>query len=896
MTQDYFKYEGEATRYTSFPLGGIGAGSIGIGADGRLRDWEIHNRPAKGSLNGFTHFAIKAMRGDELVDIRILNGEYKGNAAGELQGTQHNTFGFGPQRETMAGFPWFEKTSLTGPYPVAELNFEDKRFPGNIKMEAFSPFVPLDSRLSSMPAAHFEFEITNDGEEALDYALYGCIGFPFDDAAVETKTGDQTSLIGRAVCKKTSVDYGEICMATDHTDTSYQRNTFRGSWFDTMEVYWQDIAAPGKLNDRFYGVDGEKAIDMPRRNSEHGVLASHFTLQPGQSKRVRYVISWFVPNATKYWEGQSELFEEPKPVSEVWTNYYAGEWSDAHDVAREAFGKWDYAIGRTKRLKELLENTSAPVEVIDAISANLSIIKTATTMRLQDGTFYGWEGCHPNEGCCEGSCTHVWNYQQVLPFLFPDLERSMREADYTYNQVPDSGGMAFRLKLPLGIGLGLARPCVDGQMGNVLKTYRDYKLFGEIEWLKKIWPATKAALEYAWHPENYDKWDLDQTGVMTGRQHHTLDMELFGPNSWLNGFYLAALLAGAEMAEAIGDPEAAKLYRGIYERGRSWTNENLFNGEYFIQQIDLEDKSILEKYNTAKGHAHIFNADIPDIHGMYWSNETAEIKYQIGEGCEIDQVLAGWHGTLYGLEPVFDKEKFKKAVLSIYKYNFKPRLGDTVNPCRVFGMGDEAGTIMCAWPENVRRPRIPVPYSQETMHGFEYAFGTQLMMIGELEKAYEVFKAVRDRYRGDNRNPWNEIECGSNYARSMASFAALLILAGFEFDAAQKTMGFKPITGDDGTYSSLWSNGQSWGSIKIGSDGATLTVEGGQLELTELKICHATLDIEALQIAGASIADGDFAILTAGQSLRVLDGGFELPSNNETKHHHHEDDERSLTF
>ena len=469
----------------------------------------------------------------------------------------------------------------------------------------------------------------------------------------------------------------------------------------------------------------------------------------------------------------------------------------------------------------------------------------------------------------------------------------MREADYTYNQVPDSGGMAFRLKLPLGIGLGLARPCVDGQMGNVLKTYRDYKLFGEIEWLKKIWPATKAALEYAWHPENYDKWDPDQTGVITGRQHHTLDMELFGPNSWLNGFYLAALLAGAEMAEAIGDPEAAKLYRGIYERGRSWTNENLFNGEYFIQQIDLEDKSILEKHNTAKGHVHIFKAD---IHGMYWSNETAEIKYQIGEGCEIDQVLAGWHGTLYGLEPVFDKEKFKKAVLSIYKYNFKPRLGDTVNPCRVFGMGDEAGTIMCAWPDNVRRPRIPVPYSQETMHGFEYAFGTQLMMIGELEKAYEVFKAVRDRYRGDNRNPWNEIECGSNYARSMASFAALLILAGFEFDAAQKTMGFKPITGDDGTYNSLWSNGLSWGSIKIGSDGATLTVEGGQLELTELKICHATLDIEALQMAGASIADGDFAILTAGQSLRVLDGGFELPSNNETKHHHHEDDERSLTF
>src|SRR5690606_9577809 len=163
--------------------------------------------------------------------------------------------------------------------------------------------------------------------------------------------------------------------------------------------------------------------------------------------------------------------------------------------------------------------------------------KTATVLRLEDGTFYGWEGCHEDAGSCEGSCTHVWNYQQVVPFLFPDLERSMRAADYRYNQREGSGAMAFRLALPPGIGIADSRPCVDGQFGNVLKTYRDWKLSGGLEWLKALWPRIRAAIEFAWHPENDDRWDPGKSGVVTGRQHHTLDMELFGASSWLNGFY-----------------------------------------------------------------------------------------------------------------------------------------------------------------------------------------------------------------------------------------------------------------------------------------------------------------------------------------------------------------------
>ena len=180
-----------------------------------------------------------------------------------------------------------------------------------------------------------------------------------------------------------------------------------------------------------------------------------------------------------------------------------------------------------------------PRPVLDAVSANISILKTSTCLRLEDGAFYGWEGCHANSGCCEGSCTHVWNYAYAMPFLFPNLERSLRELDYRYNQRAD-GGMSFRLQLPLGSPRSEFRPCADGQFGGVLKVYREWKISGDTKWLRRLWPAVRKSIDFAWAETNLDRWDPDQTGVLHGRQHHTLDMELFGPNAWLTGFYLAA--------------------------------------------------------------------------------------------------------------------------------------------------------------------------------------------------------------------------------------------------------------------------------------------------------------------------------------------------------------------
>lgn len=183
-------------------------------------------------------------------------------------------------------------------------------------------------------------------------------------------------------------------------------------------------------------------------NSRPGVLATHIAVAPGETKRVRFVITWNFPNNMNYWNSGACDCAVARGIPVVWKNYYATIWPDAPTSATYALREWDRLYRETVLFKEALFSSTLPLPALDAVSANLSVLKSPTVLLLEDGTFYGWEGCHTDKGSCDGTCTHVWNYQQALPFLFPKLERSMREVDYQYNLQPD-GRMPFRLNTNL---------------------------------------------------------------------------------------------------------------------------------------------------------------------------------------------------------------------------------------------------------------------------------------------------------------------------------------------------------------------------------------------------------------------------------------------------------------
>ncbi len=798
----------------SFPVGGIGAGSIGISGSGRLIDWEIFNRADKGSVNRYTHFAVRAEKDGEVKDFRILNGDlpppYQGEGADISK--KFSGIGFGPNNGYMCGWPHFRSCSFNGTFPIAKLAFEDEAFPGSPSLKVWSPFVPGEDRIASMPIALFDLTIENTTESTYTYTAIGVLANPWINEGHFNKIEGKT-LTCHSGRSEDDITRGEVSLSIlkGDGDYSYQTYWYRGGWFDASETYYRDAMRGGDFKDRCY-------TETPVAD-DHGLLALRFELKAGEKRTVRFAISWNIPERCNDWNECSVNLAKEQGVENRWRNYYATQWSDTIALVNEFTSIQDEVSEKVTLFRDALYSTTMPKSIIDGASANLSTLVSPTCLRLEDGTFYGWEGVGGKWGSCEGSCTHVWNYAQSLPFLFPALERSMREANFRYCVDP-RGGSHFRLRLPLGYRepTESGRPCADGQFGDIMKSYRDWKISGDDAWLNRWWPTMKRMIEFAWSKENPDRWDPEQSGVLTGRQHHTLDMELFGASSWLNSHYLGALKAAVEMALAVGDIEFAGICDDILSRGMAYTDSELWNGDHYIQKLDLTDKSITDSFNASD---------------VYWNDEAKEIKYQIADGVAIDGVLGQLYASLYGIGDILDKEKVKSHLLAIYNKNFIRRIRDSFNPWRTYTLNDEAGVRICTW-EKDKSPAIPLPYNSETMNGFEWAYASHLAYIGLTEEATAIADAIRDRYDGVKRNPWNEIECGNNYARSMAAYGVIVAWSGFSYDMPRKEIGFAPR--QEGDFTTFWALGDAWGTFtRTGKDCA-------------INVLHGTLDIDTVNL------------------------------------------------
>ncbi|MBR5506620.1 MAG: hypothetical protein IKV88_01065 [Clostridia bacterium] len=802
------KYKGKYTKEISFPLGGIGTGSIGLSGDGRLIDWEIFNRPSKGSINGFSHFAIRAIDGDRIYPA-VICGDLQKEHMGQYGNMKFRGYGFGPDSRKMPGFPHFKNVEFDGSFPIAKLSFSDDKFPGEVTMTAFNPFIPHDEYNSSIPGAFFEFEISNTSDKPLIYDVAFTVANPYEKSVNRYDKEHNTLSLVNAGADKNDVAYGDITLTTDCDNTFCQEYWYRGKWRDNIVSFWNEFSSEKSIMQRTYETEG---------NEDLGTLYGRKEILPGEKKRIRFVLCWNVPNNYNYWtESDNEDVRKP------WKNYYATVFESSVDSALYSISNFKDLLERTEKFKDTLHNSTLPIEVTDAASSNLSVLKSPTVLRLEDGSFYGWEGVHENEGSCEGTCQHVWNYAYAMCFLFPNLEMSIRNNEFMYSREPD-GKMGFRMMLPLGSGTSDFRACLDGQMGAVIKCYREWKISGDNIWLEKNIKNIENVLEYAWSKHNPDMWDADKDGVLEGRQHHTLDMELFGPSSWLEGMYLLALKCAAEMESFLGNMEKSEEYYSVFEKGKKWTEENLFNSKYFIHKIDINDKSLIDKYGADDD---------------YWNVETEEINYQIGEGSSIDQVLAQWHADILGAGKIFDDNQLSVTLENMMKNNFKESMRYFTNPWRIYSMYDEAGSVICDYPEGAEKPKIPIPYCEETMTGFEYSFAGLLCSRGKIEDGIKVVKAIRDRFDGKKRNPWNEFECGSNYARSMASYALVPILSGFEYDMPQGHIGFNPYK--KGDFNCIWSVGESWGNFEICHNKAILDVFENKIKLKSFGIKFADI-------------------------------------------------------
>lgn len=979
-------YCGDELKTIGMPVGGVCAGQLYLGGDGRLWRWDIFNQHVRTGSDHYAHPLTPASPLEQGFALALVS-----DGRTQVRALDHTG--------------WAE-ISFRGEYPIGHVEYRDPQCPASVRLEAFSPFIPLDLDNSSLPATIMQFTITNESQATLKAQLGGwlenavclhsgprrdaarrnrvirgerlifleCGAEPasavprsvrpdivFDDFEQPTYEGWQATgtafgsgpieqarmpayqgdvgahgrrlvnthnarsgesvaqgdaHVGTLTSREFTIERnfihfligggahaGRTCMnlivadkvvasATGANDNRLAPKSWevqrwlgqkarlqivddeRGGW-GNIGVDWivfsdepreplgplADEADFGTLGLALLApttddlaiasvadsplpqgafVPGADASDgsvaKPFGQKLVGSLAREVRIEPGQSQTVVFVLSWHFPNLKL-----NERFG-------LTGRSYATRFRSARAVGEYVAANFARLCEQTRLWRDTWYDSTLPYWFLDRTFANTSTLATSTCFRLADGRFWGWEGV----GCCAGTCGHVWQYAHAVGRLFPELERLLRErVDFGLAQ-RDDGAISFR-------GEFNDMPAVDGQAGAILRAYREHQMSADSQFLRRVWPGVRQALEYL------IREDADGDGLIEGRQHNTLDADWYGPVAWLSSLYLAALRAGEQMAREVGAEAFAEQCRQICETGRATIVRRLFDGEYFINRPDPR-------------HADAINS---------------------GTGCHIDQVFGQSWAHQVALERVLPATETRAALRALWRYNFTPDVGpyrQANRPGRWYAMPGEGGLLMCTFPRadwnydraKGRGPDWAAGYFNECMNGFEYQVAGHMLWEGMVTEGLAITRMIHDRYHASRRNPWNEVECGDHYARSMASYGVFLAACGYEHHGPRGRLAFAPrLTPHD--FRAPFTTAEGWGTFSQrrtdGEQTGAIELKWGRLRLASLQLAvaedarptraAATVDDQPLAVAievEASRARLTFAApltLTAGQSLQI---------------------------
>ena len=816
----------------AMPLGGIGAGCICLNGQGGLQDFSIRNQPSLSAAPD-RHIpqdcAFAVLYFPRLGKARLVEGPLPQERV-YSQGLKAQGFRQGGHE----GFPRFRECSFRGEYPFGAVELSDPDLPLGVTITGWSPFIPLDDRASCMPCLALEYRLHNPGTQSVPYEF----SFHLSHLAHDGSGSNFSKTRSEAVpglgalmnnCEDPgSIVWGSCALGVIGHQPLIKAEWFRGGWFDALSALWRELSTGS-----FSPNTSSHQAELGRNGAS---ILMKGMLEPGKSIIYPIIISWYFPNVD-YAFGQQKSAEDSSVHTNTehggvcgcggscspatrWRTYYGGVWSDAKDVLLDICRNYTSLRTRTQAFHDALFRSSLPPYVLDAISANLAILKSPTVLRQKNGNVWAWEGCFDDCGCCHGTCTHVWNYAQALPHLFPALERTLREQELE-RSMDERGHVSFRAALPDGPTNHAFHAAADGQLGGIMKLYREWQISGDRDWLECLLPLAVCSLEYC-----IQQWDPEERGALFEPHHNTYDIEFWGPDGMCTSFYLGALAAMAQMLEDAGQSERAVRYRELAARGAKFSDDELFNGEYYQQRVTLEGLQA----SPSRGEIDQLRNENPAAHDLLLREGP---KYQYGSGCLSDGVFGAWLAALCGVQTPQNRENIRRNLASIFSYNFKPSLWEHANPQRSgYAIGDEPGLLLCTWPRG-GKPTLPFVYSDEVWTGIEYQVASHMIAEGLVDEGLTVVQAVRSRYDGRSRNPWNEYECGSYYARALASYGLLQALSGFRYSAPEKTLYLAPQLGQR-PFECFFSTAAAWGTVILKKDSLEVDIAEGSLEIESL--------------------------------------------------------------
>jgi len=815
-------YSGENLRRIAFPIGGIGAGMFCLEGNGAISHMSVRNRPEIYNEPGmFAAVSVKGMtKGTKVIegpvpDWKIFGQPGSGNGSGGA----------------IFGLPRFHSVNFKPTFPFADISLSDAELPVIVSIRGWSPFVPTDADNSSLPVGSLVYNFKNRSYKSLE------IVFSFNSRNFLRENDHEGSIRsiekGFVLSQSGPPDnpwlQADFAVYTDQENTTVDHCWFRGGWFDPLTIAWETI------------IRGEpKHADPVESGAPGASLFVPFTLAPSEEKSIMIMMAWYVPisnirigndaatdqrcdPASGCCNSTADLGyvkDDPSYSNGDYRPWYSKRFKDIHEVADYWIKNYSTLLEKTELFSKSFYDNTLPPEVTEAVAANLTILKSPTVMRQFDGRLWNFEGCSDNSGCCHGSCTHVWNYAQAIPHLFPSLERTLRNTEFCEDQSPD-GHQTFRAALPIRPVDHNFYAAADGQLGGIMKVYREWRISGDHGWLRRIFPMVQVSMDYC-----IRTWDPRNNGIIEEPHHNTYDIEFWGPEALCTGFYLGALTAIIQMGKFVG--RDISKYESLLGKGRKFMETELYDGEYFIQKMKVDG---LNAPNPIEASEKSYGGD--------YSKEARELlekegpKYQYGKGCLSDGVLGAWIARMCSLPDPIDPAKITSHLLSVHKHNFKENLSDHANPQRpAYAIGDEGGLLLCTWPKG-GAPSLPFVYSNEVWTGIEYQVAAHLMLMGRVEEGLQIVRACRDRYDGRTRNPFNEYECGHWYARALSSYGMIQGLTGVRYDAIDKTLHIDSKVGD---FKSFLSTASGFGNVSLVNGKPGLNVLFGAIQVNKVLV------------------------------------------------------------
>jgi uncharacterized protein (DUF608 family) len=631
-------------------------------------------------------------------------------------------------------------------------------------------------------------------------------------------------------------DFGSMALAVLSDPT-------KGTCFGSV------VIGAGKENpdyaEEVFKISALAQLSLPIPGKLVGSLQEGAVLQPGESKTITFVIAWHFPNPDRAALG---FLRDIKTLK----HHYGTRFKDATAVVDHIAANLDRLTAVTRLWRDTWYDSTLPYWLLDRLFATATTPATATCYRFDNGRFYGSEGTH----CCPGTCCHVWQYGHTIARIFPQLERSAREmVDFGLEFDDKIGLIHYR-------GEAARELAVDGQCGTICRAYREHQMSADPEFLKKVWPRVKKATEFMLAR------DTDSDGILDGAQYNTLDTTWYGANAWLSSLYLAAVRAGGAMAEEMDDAEFAARCRAVAEAGKKNLVARLYNGEYFIH---IPDPAHPEANNT-------------------------------NTGCHADQLLGQTWARQVHLGEIVPVPNAKSALKSIWTYCFTPDIGpyrkaveDVIKGGRWYAMPGEGGLIVCTFPKGGAAQAAgksndlwAAMYFNECWTGFEHHVASHMMWEGMTLESLAITRMVHDRHHASKRNPYNEVECSSHYARAMSAYGTFISACGYEYHGPKGYLAFSPRLNPE-NFRAAFTGAEGWGTLEqkreAGVQTQRISVKWGKLRVKSLGFDHAPGVVPAdvrVMVAGKQVPvmhaarDGrvrielqDGATIGAGESLEV---------------------------